>query len=300
MATASEAAQLPSLGTGRRNHRRQDPLVRPACRLPPGQRRYPGPVLPLDPQRHPGPGRRLCAARHLLQLPRPGLPRPLSRCPSPSWRRCSSACCATSTADWTARSATTISCRSSAAPSATPPPVTYATCALHCPSYGSLYLALPPAQREPLLLLLTLVVLGWVTWASDAMARLLKRVGDHLGRLNAALHENQAVLEARIAERTRELQGGAGPRPAPGEDGRLRPAGRRHRPRGRQPADVDQLPGADAPAPRLRRLHSRQTGPGQRPAAAHPGHLARAGRTSAGRPARNAPGQRWARSWTRP
>src|SRR4029077_17190310 len=40
----------------------------------------------------------------------------------------------------------------------------------------------------------------------DAMALLLKRVGEHLGRLNAALRENQAQLEARIAERTVELQ----------------------------------------------------------------------------------------------
>jgi signal transduction histidine kinase len=83
--------------------------------------------------------------------------------------------------------------------------VTYATCALHCASYTLLFLALPPGQ--PLLpLLLTLVLLGWVTWASEAMALLLKRVGEHLGRLNEALQENQAQLEARIAERTRELQ----------------------------------------------------------------------------------------------
>jgi signal transduction histidine kinase len=53
--------------------------------------------------------------------------------------------------------------------------------------------------------LLTLVVLGWVTWASSALAQLLKAVGDHLGRLNDALQKNQAELEARIAERTREL-----------------------------------------------------------------------------------------------
>src|SRR5262249_4983306 len=31
-------------------------------------------------------------------------------------------------------------------------------------------------------------------------------VGEHLGRLNTALRENQVQLEARIAERTRELQ----------------------------------------------------------------------------------------------
>jgi signal transduction histidine kinase len=84
--------------------------------------------------------------------------------------------------------------------------VTYCTCAMHCTSFGLLYLALPPDQRQPLPLLLTPVVLGWVTWASDAMAQLLKRVGDHLVRLNTALRENQAQLEDRIAERSRELQ----------------------------------------------------------------------------------------------
>jgi signal transduction histidine kinase len=85
-----------------------------------------------------------------------------------------------------------------------PPRVTYATCALHCLSYGLLYLTAPEGRE--LNLVLTLVMLFWVTWASAAMARLLKGVGEHLGRLNTALEENQAHLEARIAERTRELQ----------------------------------------------------------------------------------------------
>ncbi len=87
-----------------------------------------------------------------------------------------------------------------------PPLVTYATCVLHCLSYGLLFLATPPNARPLLPFVLTLVVLVWVTWAGDAMSRLLKRVGDHLGRLNAALQENQTQLEARIAERTCELQ----------------------------------------------------------------------------------------------
>jgi signal transduction histidine kinase len=87
-----------------------------------------------------------------------------------------------------------------------PSRVTYFTWLLHCASYCLLYLALPAEQRHPLTLLLTLVVLGWVTWAGDAMGLLLKHVGEYLGRLNAALRENQALLEARIAERTRELQ----------------------------------------------------------------------------------------------
>jgi signal transduction histidine kinase len=86
------------------------------------------------------------------------------------------------------------------------PPVPYLCCALHGLSYGALYLALPPDQRQPSTFALTLVVLGWVTWASGAMAVLLKRVGAYLGRLNAALQAQQAELEARIAERTGELQ----------------------------------------------------------------------------------------------
>jgi two-component system NtrC family sensor kinase len=84
--------------------------------------------------------------------------------------------------------------------------VTYATCALHCASFTLLYLALPQARREPLVLFLTLIVLGWVTWAGDALALLLKRVSDHLVELNNALRENQSLLEKRIEERTGELR----------------------------------------------------------------------------------------------
>jgi signal transduction histidine kinase len=77
--------------------------------------------------------------------------------------------------------------------------VTYAACGMHCLSYTLLFVALPPEARHPTSLVLTLVVLGWVTWASDALTLLLKRVGDYLGGLNAE-------LEQRIAERTRALQ----------------------------------------------------------------------------------------------
>lgn len=86
------------------------------------------------------------------------------------------------------------------------PGVTYATWALHSASYLLLYLALSTDQRSVATLCLTLVVLAWVTWASAAMATLLKQVGNHLGRLNADLEENRALLEERIAARTRELQ----------------------------------------------------------------------------------------------
>jgi signal transduction histidine kinase len=84
--------------------------------------------------------------------------------------------------------------------------VTLVTCGLHCASYGLLYLALPPAERLPMAFWLTVVVMMWVAWAGTALALLVKRVGEQLERLNGALRENQALLEARIAERTRELQ----------------------------------------------------------------------------------------------
>jgi signal transduction histidine kinase len=87
-----------------------------------------------------------------------------------------------------------------------PSVVTYATCVAHGVSYGLLYLALPAEQRQPFSLTLTLVILGWVTWASDALASLLKRVGDHLGRLNEALTAQQDRLERTVAERTAQLQ----------------------------------------------------------------------------------------------
>jgi signal transduction histidine kinase len=86
-----------------------------------------------------------------------------------------------------------------------PPRVTFATCALHSASYTALYFALGAARHELPLLVVTLVILGWVTWASTGLAMLLKRVGEHLHQLNLALQENQAHLEARIVERTRQL-----------------------------------------------------------------------------------------------
>jgi signal transduction histidine kinase len=84
--------------------------------------------------------------------------------------------------------------------------VTYATWALQSASFVILYIALPAEWRKPLPLVLTLVILGWVAWTSAAMALLVKQVGDHLAHLNAELEESRAQLEARVAERTRELQ----------------------------------------------------------------------------------------------
>jgi signal transduction histidine kinase len=86
------------------------------------------------------------------------------------------------------------------------PGVTYYTWALHCFSFLTLYMVLPRDEQKLWPLLLTLVILGWVTWAVLALSLLLKRVGDHLGMLNEELQEHRAQLEARIADRTRELQ----------------------------------------------------------------------------------------------
>src|SRR5262249_47942680 len=60
------------------------------------------------------------------------------------------------------------------------PWVTYATCGLHCASVAVLYLALPAAEQLPMAFWLTVVVMAWVTWASTALAMLLKRFGEHL------------------------------------------------------------------------------------------------------------------------
>ena len=84
--------------------------------------------------------------------------------------------------------------------------VTFATYALHAASFTLLYLTVPTSDFRPLDLALTLIMLAWVTWASDALATLLKHVGEHLERLNLALQDQQALLEARISARTRELQ----------------------------------------------------------------------------------------------
>jgi len=86
------------------------------------------------------------------------------------------------------------------------PRVTLFTCLMHGASFTSLYFTMPAAARDTNGLALMLVILGWFTWAASALGHLLRRIGDHLGELNAALRENQAQLEARIAERTRELQ----------------------------------------------------------------------------------------------
>jgi len=88
------------------------------------------------------------------------------------------------------------------------PRTTFITCALDCVSFGVVCAAQPNDRSAASLSLFffLVVVLVWVTWAAAALARLLKRAGDDTRELNAALRENQAQLETRIVERTRELE----------------------------------------------------------------------------------------------
>ncbi len=84
--------------------------------------------------------------------------------------------------------------------------LTLITCCMHGLSATFLYISSPEGNRDAFMLTLVLVVLGWVTWAATSMATLLKRFGEYLGHLNEALRQNQSHLEARIEERTRDLQ----------------------------------------------------------------------------------------------
>jgi signal transduction histidine kinase len=87
------------------------------------------------------------------------------------------------------------------------PRVTYATYLLHAVSYSLLAVSQGPPERSGIKsLLLMLIIMGWVTWASTALVALLKAAGRRLSELNEELQRNQTLLEERIAERSRELQ----------------------------------------------------------------------------------------------
>lgn len=86
------------------------------------------------------------------------------------------------------------------------PAITFATFVLHTVSYAGLVISRGVAPDDLATLFVTLVLMGWVTWASTSLAGLLKGAGRRLSQLNEALQQNQALLELRIDERTRELQ----------------------------------------------------------------------------------------------
>jgi signal transduction histidine kinase len=87
------------------------------------------------------------------------------------------------------------------------PTVTYSTFVFHSLSYSILAMHHGvKTHHSQISYVLMLVFMGWVTWASTALASLLKRTGGRLSELNVELQQNQHLLERRIADRTRELQ----------------------------------------------------------------------------------------------
>src|SRR5262249_20196584 len=86
------------------------------------------------------------------------------------------------------------------------PAITFSTFVLHTVSYGGLVVSHTPVAGDLATLFVTLVLMGWVTWASTSLAGLLKGASRRLAQVNAELKQNQAQLEERIEERTRELQ----------------------------------------------------------------------------------------------
>lgn len=79
------------------------------------------------------------------------------------------------------------------------PRVTYSSFAIHAVSLACLAAAESAGEDRFIALPLLLVFLGWTTWASTALATLLKATGEKLSLLNAQ-------LETRIRDRTHELQ----------------------------------------------------------------------------------------------
>ncbi len=87
------------------------------------------------------------------------------------------------------------------------PEVTYSTLGLHATSFIVLATSRSgSAERMDAHFALMLIFMVWVTWAGTALVSLLKSAGRRLSELNARLQENQALLESRIIDRTRELQ----------------------------------------------------------------------------------------------
>lgn len=87
------------------------------------------------------------------------------------------------------------------------PALTFATFGLHALSYSLLgLLADTQSPGNAVQMLLTLVFMGWAAWAIISLTGLLKTAGQLLVELNTELLQNQAMLEQRIAKRTKELQ----------------------------------------------------------------------------------------------
>lgn len=87
------------------------------------------------------------------------------------------------------------------------PLITWITFGIHTISYTMLGLARPVSGHDEITaLILTPIFMGWVTWACVSLSELLKWASVRLRDLNTKLQQNQALLEHRISERTRQLQ----------------------------------------------------------------------------------------------
>lgn len=85
--------------------------------------------------------------------------------------------------------------------------ITLSTLGLHALSFTILAFATSPhSTNDPTRVLLMLVWLSWVTWASTELAVLLQTAGKRLSFFNDELQKHQRELEQRIEDRTRELR----------------------------------------------------------------------------------------------
>ena len=82
----------------------------------------------------------------------------------------------------------------------------WTTFALHCLSLAVLAKSLQPSRPEWSALPLTVVILAWATWATTALASLLKETEARLERANEALSRHGEELEDRVAERSAALR----------------------------------------------------------------------------------------------
>ncbi|NBR05008.1 MAG: two-component sensor histidine kinase [Planctomycetes bacterium] len=76
----------------------------------------------------------------------------------------------------------------------------------HCISYGALFFLLNDNSQSKIFISLTMIIMGWLAWASTSLTSLLRKTSSSLEVLNAELLKNQSELEARIAERSKQLQ----------------------------------------------------------------------------------------------
>ena len=86
------------------------------------------------------------------------------------------------------------------------PRTAWLTFGLHSLSLLTLVAVLGPDVESGAGWPLTIALMAWVTWASSALAAVLRSTGERLEQLNADLEQTRAGLEQRVAERTDALR----------------------------------------------------------------------------------------------